>query len=198
MKSRNLILALIVTNIWGCAFTTESVDIKYDPQQNVKSIPSAKQVTIDVRVRDSRIDKSKVSSKKNGYGIETAPILANQKPEITVSHAIEQELTLRGFRISQDAQIDINAEISQFYNEHKLGFLSGDAIADFDMIVKVNSRTGQELYFKRIKTQGIEADTQLMSAENAALALNLALKNGIKMLFDDSAFISSLLTTVAQ
>ena len=130
--------------------------------------------------------------------MEMAPILANEKIEITINRAIEQELMARGFQVSSDARIHINADINQFYNEHKPGLFSGDAIADFDMVVIVQAKTGQQIYFKRIKTQGIEADTQLASGENAALALNLALKKGMKMLFDDTAFISALLITDAQ
>ena len=193
-----LLLIVLVSSISGCALTTESIDIKYNPQLTITSIPAAKRVAVNVRVRDVRLDKSKVSSKKNGYGMEMAPILANEKPEVTVSHAIEQELILRGFQLTSDAQIHINAEIRRFYNEHTLGFFSGDAIADFDMIVIGETKNGQQIYFKQIKTQGIEENTQLASGENAAIALNLALKNGIKMLFNDANFISALLSTDTQ
>jgi len=193
MKNKTLLSGLVVISLSGCALTTESVDIKYISQSNIVSIPDAKQVTINVRVHDIRLDKSKISSKKNGYGMETAPILANDKVEVTVTHAIEKELISRGFRLSSNAQVHINADISQFYADHKMGFLSGDTIADFDMITVVQTNTGQQVYSKRIKVQGIEKDIQLMDGENAALALNLALKSGIKMLFDDSRFIASLM-----
>lgn len=195
MKKLILVTTFFVANLSGCAFTTESIDIKYSPQSNVTNIPTANRITVNVRVRDTRLDKSKVSSKKNGYGMETAPILANEKVEITTSNAIENELIARGFHLGTDAQMLINADISRFYNEHKVGFFSGDAIADFEMAVFVQTKTGQQIYFKHIKTQGTEADTQLMNGENAALALSLALKNGIKMLFDDKAFIDALLQT---
>src|SRR5258708_18417949 len=42
----------------------------YNSQQGVARIPGAGDVTVDVQVNDVRPDKSKVSSKKNGFGME--------------------------------------------------------------------------------------------------------------------------------
>ena len=57
-----------------------------------------------MQVNDQRQDKSnKVSSKKNGYGMEMAPILANEDVTVTIRRAIEQELQSRGFSIGNEA-----------------------------------------------------------------------------------------------
>lgn len=187
-----------VITLSGCALTTERIDLQYAPQQAVSAIPGASNVTVDVKVADQRHDKSKVSSKKNGFGMEMAPILANEDVAVTVRRAIEQELTARGFRLSSDsALVQIAADLTRFYNDHKLGFFAGDAIADLNMSVTVKSRKGDLLYSRQVTAQGIEPNTQLMSGNNARLALNRALENGMKSLFADQAFMSALVASSA-
>lgn len=178
----------------GCALTTDRIDLQYKQQEAVKHIPGAHNVSVSVEVSDHRQDKSKVSSKKNGYGMEMAPILANEDVTITVQKAIEVELQARGFRLDADsARIQIEADLMRFYNDHKLGFFSGDAIADLKMLVSVSSISGEKLYSQHIVAQGHEPNTQLATGENARLALNRALENGIRILFDDQSFIAALM-----
>lgn len=136
---------------------------------------------------------NKVSSKKNGYGMEMAPIIATEDVAVTIRRAIEQELQARGFKIGTDALVQISADLIRFYNDHKVGFLSGDAVADLNMAVVVKSKEGGQLYSRQIIAQGLEPNTQLMTGDNAKLALNRALENGMKMLFEDQEFLSALL-----
>lgn len=58
-----------------------------------------------MQVADQRLDKSKVSSKKNGYGMEMAPITAAEDVAVTVRKAIEQELQARGFALGSDTAL---------------------------------------------------------------------------------------------
>ncbi|MER0172151.1 MAG: hypothetical protein DU489_16485 [Nitrosomonas sp.] len=80
------------------------------------------------------------------------------------------------------------------YSDHKMGFFSGDAIADLNMSVTVKSKKGDQLYSRQVVAQGIEPNTQLAGGENAKLALNRALENGMKALFEDQAFLAALVT----
>lgn len=186
-------LYLAVAGLSGCALTTDYVELQYKQQQGVSEIAGANNVSVNVQVTDLRQDKSKVSSKKNGYGMEMAPILAKEEVAITVRRAIEQELKARGFQLGSDsALVQIAADLTRFYNDHKIGFFSGNAVADLNMSVTVKSKKGELLYTKQVFAQGVEANTQLMSGENARLALNLALDNGMKSLFEDQAFLSAL------
>jgi uncharacterized lipoprotein len=73
-----------------------------------------------------------------------------------------------------------------------MGFFSGDAIADLNLSVTVKSQKGDLLYTRQVIAQGTEPNTQLMSGENARLALNRALESGIRSLFADQAFLSAL------
>lgn len=188
-----------IASLSGCALTTEQISLNYTPQPNVAKIAGAGNVSVNVQVTDQRPDKSKVSSKKNGFGAEMAPITASEDVAVTVRKAIEQELQSRGFQLGSDmALVKIAADLTRFYNDHKMGFFAGDAVADLNMTVVVKSKNGQQLYSKQIIAQGIERNTQLATGNNAKLALDRALENGMKMLFDDQAFLTALMSASAS
>jgi uncharacterized lipoprotein len=190
---------LAVITLSGCALTTERIELQYNQQQGVSQIPGANNVSVSVQVADQRQDKSKVSSKKNGFGMEMAPILVTEDVAVTVRRAIEQELRARGFQLGSDAAlVQIAADITRFYNDHKTGFFAGDAVADLNMSVTVKSKKGDLLYTRQVVAQGIEPNTQLMTGNNARLALNRALENGMKSLFEDQAFLSALVASSAS
>lgn len=187
---------VVIANLTGCALTTDQVELQYTQQQGVVPVAGANNVSVNVQVNDQRSEKSKVSSKKNGFGIEMAPILAAEDVSVTVRKAIEQELQARGFQLgSKAALVQISADLTRFYNDHKTGFFSGDAVADLNLSVAVKSQKGELLYAKQIVAQGVEANIQLMSGENARLALNRALENGMKALFEDRVFLSALVAS---
>lgn len=190
------VILLLVVSAWlsGCALTTDKINLSYVPQTGVSEIPSAKDVIVAVDINDQRQDKSnKVSCKKNGFGMEMAPILANEDVVVTLRRAIEQELQARGFKIGSQALVSITADLTRFWNDHKTGIFSGDSVADLNMSILVKSKNGNILYSRQIVAQGIEPNIQLMTGENARLALDRALANGLKLLFDDSAFLSALI-----
>lgn len=184
----------VAFSLTGCALTTDRIELQYKQQQGVMQIPGANNISVAVKISDLRQDKSKVSNKKNGYGMEMAPILATEDVTVTIQRAIEQELRARGFQLDADtAHIQIAGDLIRFYSDHKMGFFSGDAIADLNMSVIVKSRKGSQLYSRQIVVQGIEPNTQLASGENARLALNRALENGMRTLFEDQAFLAALI-----
>ena len=191
-KNLAVIAALAVLTLSGCALTTDRIDLQYAPQPGVSKVEGAERVSVSVQVNDVRSDKSKVSSKKNGYGMEMAPILANEDVAVTVRRAIEDELKQRGFVLAPDALVQISGDLTRFYNDHKIGFFAGDAVADLNLNVVVHSKGGKTLFSKQIMTQGVEPNTQLASGENARLALARALESGMKALFEDQAFLASL------
>lgn len=185
-----------VLTLSGCALTTDRIELQYNPQQGVSQIPGANNVAVNVQVVDQRQDKSKVSSKKNGFGMEMAPILATEDVAVTVRRAIEQELRTRGFQLGTDtALVRIVSDLTRFYNDHKTGFFAGDAVADLNMSVTVKSKKGDLLYTRQVISQGIEPNTQLMTGDNARLALNRALENGMKSLFEDQSFLIALVNS---
>ena len=74
--------------------------------------------------------------------------------------------------------VQIAADLARFYDDHKLGFFAGDAVADLNMSVTVESKLGDLLYARRVIAQWLGPDTQLMSGENARLALSRVLEAG--------------------
>jgi uncharacterized lipoprotein len=185
-----------MTGLAGCAFTTEQIELHYNQPAEVSRIAGASHVSVNVQVTDQRPDKSKVSSKKNGYGMELAAITAAEDVAVTIRKAIEQELQARGFQLGAEAaHVKIATDLTRFYNDHKMGFFSGDAVADLIMAVTVTGENGTQLYSRQIVAQGIEPNTQLATGNNARLALGRALENGMKLLFEDKAFLSALVVS---
>ena len=198
MQAKALAVAccMAMASLSGCALTTEQIELNYSQQAGVAKVAGAENVSVNVQVADQRLDKSKVSSKKNGFGMEMAPITAAEDVAVTVRKAIEKELQARGFQLGSDtALVKVAADVTRFYNDHKMGFFAGDAVADLNMSVTVKSQNGALLFSKQIIAQGMEKNTQLATGNNARLALDRALENGMKMLFEDQAFISALLAT---
>jgi uncharacterized lipoprotein YajG len=190
------VLLVAVLSFWlaGCALTEERIDLTYALQPGVSAIPGANNVLVSVQVNDQRQEKSnKVSSKKNGFGMEMAPILANGDVTVTIRRAIEQELQSRGFSISNEAIVLIIADLTRFWNDHKIGFFAGDSVADLNMSISVKNNNGNLIYSRHITAQGVEPNIQLMGGNNARLALNRAIENGMKLLFEDQAFIAALM-----
>ncbi len=190
---KKYLLLSVLALLHGCAFTTEVVDIPYSAQSGVIAVPGADLVKVGVSVTDSRQDRSKVSSKKNGYGMETAPILSRRDVPSIVGEIIEQELVSRGFKVGSGApSVVVKTDIKRFYNDHKLGFFAGDAVADFEFTVEVKSPSGANLYSRGVVAQGKEENTQLATGKNAALALGKAISHGMSQLFSDPMFVSAL------
>lgn len=193
--SAMLVFSLIAF-LTGCAFTTDRIELQYPQQLGAKPLTGANTVSVATKVNDLRNDKSKVGSKKNGFGMETAPIITVEDVSVTFQKAIEQALRVRGFNVDPNtARVQIVADLTRFYNDHKPGFFAGDAVADLNMLVTVKSSKGDHLYTRQIIAEGREDNIQLATGNNAMLALNRALENGIRILFEDKAFIDSLLAT---
>lgn len=200
MKKRTLALLYCVamTSLAGCGFIAEQIKLEYNQPAGVSRIAGASNVSVNVQVTDQRQDKSKVSSKKDMYGIELAPITAAEDVAITIRKAIEQELQARGFQLASDtAHVKIAADLTRFYNDHKVGLFLGDAVADLIMAVTVKGQNGTQPYSRQIVAQGIEPNlqTQLASGNNARIALGRALENGMKILFEDEEFLSALVVS---
>jgi uncharacterized lipoprotein YajG len=192
MNRKLLMAAAAAAALSGCALTTDRIGLEYTPQAGVAPIAGANKVAVSVQ-SDHRPDKSKVSSKKNGFGMEMAPIVASEDVAVTIRKAIDVELRARGFQLADGARVKLAAEVTRFWNDHKIGFFAGDAVADLNMTVSVRSKGGEQVYARQIAAQGIEANTQLASGDNAKLALDRSLASALKTLFDDRAFLSALL-----
>jgi len=191
-KIHTAMLGAFFALLCGCSLMPERIDIQYDAQSVVAIVPGARNVR--VQISDQRPDKSTVGTKENGYGM-MAPILANEDVAVTIRKAIEEELLARGFQLGNEAAaVQIAGELTRFYNDHKKRIFSGGAVADMNMLVTVRSKSGGLLFSKQIVAQAIGTHTWLMTGNNARVALDRVLENGMKMLFEDQAFIAAILT----
>ena len=177
----------------GCALTKDQVALSYSAQTNVSKVGEAGKIFVTVKVNDERTDKSAVGAKINGLGMEMAPIVASGDVAALVQSAIETELTDRGFELTVTNGVNIVADLSAFRNQFKVGFWSGDALAEVIMDVTVKNQSGQIVYAKLVAGQGKNANIQLASGSNAKFALDAALKDAMDKMFGDKAFIDALL-----
>ncbi len=189
----------------GCAtwIIREERITLYHTQLKVNTIPEAANIVVAVQVNDKRDylapgisrkwGKAVVGYGRNGLGEETYPdIIVTRPVEQTIRQAVESELKARGFRVADDANLQIVIDINTFFNDYKVGFLRSDAVADLDMHVKMLSN-GENRFSRQIAAQGRTAWAATMGSRDAEAALNMALDNGIDALFDDDAFIAALL-----
>ena len=173
----------------GCALTKDYVVLSYDPQTNVEKMKRADGVSVKVEISDVRTIRDKVSSKKNSYGMEMAPIIAQNDVGDLLKKAIEAEFKNRGFELA-DGSVQVFAELNKYYNDFKTGFWSGKAVAEVVMNVQVKKPDKSILYSKLITGEN-SLTVQLASGKNAKLALDAALKDAISKLFADAAFMDS-------
>lgn len=179
----------------GCTIIPDKIDLQYTHLPGVPHLQGAAQVAVNVQVIDQRPDKSNVGYKKGSNGVEMASITTSEEVAVTLRKAIETELRARGFAVTSDlALVQIAADLTRFYNTHRWGIVKGQAEADLAMTVSVKSKFGVLLYSQHIAVQGIEENTVVMGGENARLALDKALGNGMKSLFNDRAFVAALMS----
>lgn len=184
------ILLVLVFLASGCALTKDYVVLSYDPQTNVDKIKDADTVKVKVEILDVRAIKDKVSSKKNAYGMEMAPIIAQNDIADTLKKAIEVELKNRGFDLGEGSVL-VFAELNKYYNDFKTGFWSGRAVAEVVMNAQVKKPDKTILYSKMIAGENSQT-VQLASGNNAKYVLDAALKDAISKLFNDTSFVDSL------
>lgn len=183
------ILLVMVFLANGCALTKDYVVLSYDPQTNVEKMKRADLVRVKVEISDVRTVRDKVSSKKNSYGMEMAPIIAQNDVVDLLKKAIEAELRNRGFELA-DGSVEVLAELNKYYNDFKTGFWSGRAVAEVVMNVQVKKPDKSILYSKMI-TGEYSHTVQLASGKNAKISLDAALKDAMSKLFADTAFTDS-------
>lgn len=174
----------------GCALTKDAVSISYDPQKDVAKIEGAEEVNVSVEVTDIRAIKDKVSAKKNGYGMEMAPIVAENDVAKVFEQAIKTELKARGFN-SGDAVLVV-AELQKFYSDFKIGFWSGTAAAEATMNIQVKKKDGSTVFSKLVSAEGSNPGCMLASGENAKIALEDSLKSSVAKLFNDKTFYEAI------
>jgi len=187
---------IAIATLDGCAASKDYISVNYTPQMNVIALGGAEYVSVHVDVSDVRSVHDRVGSKKNGYGMEMAAIVATNDVPTLVKTSIEQELKNRGFNLAE-GDVTVLVELSKFLNDFKVGMWSGDAIAELTMSVQIKKSDGNIVYSKLVNGEGEKLKIQLASGKNAEVALEGALQNAVLRLFSDPSFTDGLLKSSA-
>ena len=195
-----MLVALICPTLGACALTTDTLVPGYQPQPWARRVNGAEQVAVRVVVRDMRRDRARVSVKKNGYGMEMAPIVSATDVAAFVRANVALELARRGFTVGQTGLV-VNVDLRKYFNDFKTGFFSGDALAEviFDVTAFQTGPEGEgpPIFLGHFEGAGQNNGVQLSSGENAKVALDAAFTDAMRMMFSDRRFLAALMQTAA-
>jgi uncharacterized lipoprotein YajG len=193
-----LLAALVCPTLEACALTTDTLVPGYQPQQWARRVNGAEQVAVRVVVRDMRRDRARVSVKKNGYGMEMAPIVSATDVAAFVRANVALELARRGFTVGQTGLV-VNVDLRKYFNDFKTGFWSGDALAEviFDVSAFQMGPEGEgpPIFLGHFEGAGENNGVQISSGENAKVALDAAFTDAMRMMFSDRRFLAALMQT---
>jgi uncharacterized lipoprotein YajG len=191
MKTFISLIILVVTS--GCALTEDKIDIPYEGKANLAVVDGAENISVFVKHKDKRtVYKDRVSTKKNGYGMEMAKIVPINDISKTFGDAVKFELENLGFKIGKNGK-EVNVELIRFYNDFKMGFFAGDAVADGLLNVSVRAKSGSLLFSKSYEGGAINANVQLALGHNAREALMQAMANIVEKIAYDKDLHAALL-----
>jgi uncharacterized lipoprotein YajG len=177
----------------ACALTTDRIDVPYQTLATARPVAGASAASVSVVAHDGRtVYQDRVSTKKNGYGMEMAPIMANNDIPQTVGLAVEQELKAEGFQIGPGHAV-LSVDVIRFYNDFKIGFFSGDAIADVEIHVTLRDPANSIVFVADYEGSGKEADVMMASGSNARAALIKAFQNALNTLVSDHGLPAAIM-----
>jgi len=190
---RKLLFAIALAAMTSaCALTSETIDVPYQSTAPTTPVAGAAGETVAVAATDGRTTyRDRVSSKKNGYGMEMAPIVASNDIPQTVADAIQQELTAEGYKIGP-GHAHLKVEVVKFYNDFKTGMFSGTAVANVALNVKVIGPGNQLIYAKYYDASGTDPHIMMYSGDNARVALIKAFANAVDSVVSDPALQQAL------
>lgn len=190
-RSRNILCAFMISaGLAACATTEDVVSVPYKAAP-AAAAPGAERIQVTVTARDVRaMNRGRISSKKNSYGMEMAAIRAKDDVADTVRLALSDELKARGFGLGAGGP-SVNANVHVFYADFQTGLVTGKANGDVHLTVAVTDSRGADAY--RNLFIGKSSNTvALAGGKNAAAAISDALRDALSKLFADPAFLAAL------
>ncbi len=172
----------------GCATTEDIVQIKYAPT-SASRIADARPVALTV-VDGRTADRTRISTKINGYGMEMAAIRSAQDVSDVVREAAAKEFQQRGFNIEASG-LAVTLTVTRFYNQYSTGLLSGSADGTVDLTVSISDRAGGQIY-QNTYAGASNMQIALANGSNAAESVANALNSAFHKMFGDPAFIAVL------
>jgi uncharacterized lipoprotein len=177
----------------ACALSEDKVPVDYIPNTGVMPVGGAEAVSLTVTGLDRRAQyMDRISTKKNGYGMEMARIVATNDVVEVVRGGVERELKAQGYAIGPSG-LSVTVELQNFYNNFRVGLVSGGAVADVAVAVKVRNAAGA-LVYSQLYDASITNDVFMASGTNAKEALQKALTVTTKKILEDRALQDALLS----
>jgi len=125
-----------------------------------------------------------------------AKIVAANDVVAEVASGVQVELASLGFNVGHGG-IAIKAETTEFYNDFKMGFFSGDAVAEVSFNLTAKKPDGSLIYSHSYKAVGFNKNIMLASGSDARPALVQALRDAIQQVVRDTDFHDALVQAVS-
>jgi uncharacterized lipoprotein YajG len=181
------IAALLLTA--ACAWTEDTVTVQRQAVP-VAAVPGAANIGVAVTAADARQERE-ISHKKNGYGMRGANILAANDVLAEVREGVREIIAGKGFMEGGDAIIRL--ELSRFYNTFDMHFFSATGSSQVSASLQVIGPGGRSLY-ARVYTSNYKLEgVQILTGENAASGLRIALTDLLRQIADDQQLNQALL-----
>ncbi len=194
-----LLGALTCATLAGCALTTDTIVLNYTAPPPIFRIAGADHVAVQVRVNDLRRDPTRVGVKKNGYGVEMAPIVSSTNVANFVRATLEWEMRRRGFTLGTGGVL-LNVDVRRYFNDFKPGFFTGDAVAEVVLDVTAfkleDGVEGAPLFMGHFEGQGENRDIGIYGGDNAKVALDGAYNDVMRAMLTDRRLLAALMRSV--
>jgi uncharacterized lipoprotein len=190
-------IAIVVAGLLSaCAISEDKVPVDYVANTGVTPVAGAEAISVTVTGVDGRSQYvDRISTKKNGYGMEMARIVATNDVVEVVRGGVERELKAQGYAVGAGG-VSVTVELQNFYNNFRIGLMSGGAAADVAIGLKVRNASGTLIYSQLYDATSVN-EVFLASGANAKESLQKALTLTTRKIIDDKALHDALLSTRA-
>ncbi len=146
---KKIIFILSIALIQACAFTDATLDVRHNPDSELKG-PISDVNSIEfvlTELKDNREDTARIGWKKNGYGQNTADIFTTQNVGKIVSDGIANGLTKNSHKVGESGNIRIEGSVNRFWFEMDPNMWTVEFTGDIQCTLNfVDTTSNQSIY----------------------------------------------------
>jgi uncharacterized lipoprotein len=188
----------LAASISACALSEDKVAIDYIPPEAPIQVAGAAAVMLEVKGADERQQyRDRIGTKKNGYGMEMARIVASNDVVDLVRSGVEQGLKAEGFTIGGGG-LTVSIELQNYYNDFRTGLATGQAVAEVAFALKVRNAAGTLVYNRFYNATNTIDGIFWATGPNAKASLEKATTQAVNQMLQDKALQDALMATVAK
>lgn len=178
---------LMVALLAGCAFGVRNATLLYPPKGDAGAVPAAQASPAPAPAKgtiglvtfvDQRSDKSVVGTMRNGFGMRTADVLANNSVTEWVTQAVKLELEKSGYAVTLGAApaagTVVSGEVLKVFCDMYMSYTG-----QVSLRVQL-SRDGKDLLTRNYDGEGSAGIAFAGTAESFAESLSRALAAALK------------------